>query len=136
MSDDPRRNPSLVLGLDFGASREEARRAFARRIRAVRRDGGRYTTEDLTWALHTVEHATDDAHSSVEWYRVPANRTLLAAPPDGLLFNPPAPVLARRTAPPSEADLEAIAQRALDEALAALLSTATAPANRNPYSQR
>src|SRR4051794_10284862 len=95
-----RRNPYVILGVPYGASRGEARRAAARRTRELRqREEAQYSTEDITWALHQVEQVIDDAASAVEVFRVPAAPGILDAPSGRGLFHPPAEPLPRRSDP-------------------------------------
>lgn len=69
-----RRNPYVILGLDYGASPEAAQAAFAKLSRRLRREGrARYGIEDATWALHEIEHAATDPNVNLGTYRVPAN---------------------------------------------------------------
>lgn len=70
-----RRNPYLVLGLPFGASRDEAVRSFARRTKFLRRLGpsSRARHTDLTGALHEIETAEGPADTRMAPYRIPAD---------------------------------------------------------------
>lgn len=87
MSDDSRRNPYLILGVPFGSSASEATRAFAKRSRSARAGSGAYSVEDLTWALHQVEHAEQNPHSTLSHFRIPADpdaaESLMPAGPAG-----------------------------------------------------
>ena len=117
--DDERRNPYFILGIDYGASRDAARKAAGRVLRRVKRDpDARYGVEDVTWALHQVEQAIDDPASAVNHYRVPADATLFVEM-GGLEI--PATPLERNTARPTSQDLEEIRSRALNEAVDALV---------------
>ncbi len=115
---DDRRNPYLVLGLAYGASVQEVRRAFARRSKEVSRGTfTAYTMEDLNWALYQLEQSQQDPDIDVTLYRVPANPSLFDSPsPDGNdhgFFNP-APVPIKRTTDPVDPEeIEAL----LDEAV-------------------
>jgi hypothetical protein len=85
-----RRNPYIVLGISFGASREEANKAFARKAKALRRRGGHGHTAltDLTWALNQVDEAIRQPETELGIYRVPADPHAY----DGVgvgVFNPP-----------------------------------------------
>ena len=116
----PERNPYLILGVDFGASGEVARRAFARAARRARREGGQWDVEDLAWALHEVEALESSPADLVSVYRVPANPDVFQ-PAGAGLFKPPAIALERRTAPGDEAALGSLrdsAARELDELVA------------------
>lgn len=90
-----RRNPYLVLGVPFGASRDEATRAFARRTKSLRRLGaaGRSRHTDLTGALHEIESTRSDPAAAMAPYRVPADPRAAALTADGLfgggVFAPP-----------------------------------------------
>jgi hypothetical protein len=111
---DERRNPYLILGVPYGASRGEARRAAARRTRELRqREDAPYSNEDVTWALHQVEQVIDDPSSAVEVFRVPAAPGILDAPSGQGLFHPPVIPLPRRTAPLSPEEFTQIRHRAV-----------------------
>jgi hypothetical protein len=111
---DERRNPYLILGVPYGASRNEARRAASRRTRELRRrQDAPYSTEDITWALHQVEQVIDDPASAVEVFRVPAAPGILDAPSGQGLFNPPAIPLARRSGPLTDEEFTGIRHRAV-----------------------
>jgi hypothetical protein len=90
-----RRNPYLVLGLPFGASRDEAVRAFARRTKFLRRLGpaGRARHTDLTGALHELETAPPEPATRMAPYRIPADPAVAGLTADGLfgpgVFAPP-----------------------------------------------
>lgn len=77
---DDRRNPYLILGLDYGADSIAASKAFARATRRVRREeNAPYSMEDVTWALHSIEHAESDPDATLDVYRVPADRSVYLA---------------------------------------------------------
>lgn len=82
-----RRNPYLILGLDFGASPQQAQAAFAKLSRKLRREtSGPYQIEDATWALHEIEHAATDPDVNLAVFRVPANPDAYRyQPADGVL---------------------------------------------------
>ncbi len=90
-----RRNPYLVLGVPFGASRDEATRAFARHTKFLRRLGpaGRSRHTDLTGALHEIESTRSDPAARMAPYRIPMDPRTAALGPDGLfgggVFAPP-----------------------------------------------
>jgi hypothetical protein len=122
MSDD-RRNPYFILGIDYGASRDAARKASGRVLRRVRRDAdARYGVEDVTWALHQVEQAIEDPASAVHHYRVPADPSLFVEM--GGLETPALP-LRRNTSKPTNEELAAIRLRAFDEAVDALFRSSS-----------
>ena len=81
------RNPYLLLGIPFGASREQANIAFARRTKALRRVGDRNANRDqltdLTWALNQIDEAATDI--SFDVYRIPADPATFGAPGAGVL---------------------------------------------------
>lgn len=71
-----RRNPYLILGVDFAAESAEAAAAFARlsrRLRRARSGSAVFTLEDATWALHEIEQAATDPEATIGVFRVPAN---------------------------------------------------------------
>src|SRR4051794_40501289 len=107
--DADRRNPYLILGLPYGAAPDDARRAFAQKVRSVRRtDDSIFTVEDLTWALHQIEQATEDATASVQFFRVPANRATLPAARPGELFAPRASSLPRTSTTTAQPEIDAL----------------------------
>lgn len=127
------RNAYLILGVAFGASPEQARKAFAARIRAIRSlSSPPYGVEDLTWALHTVEHAQADPSVVVDCYRVPADPDVYPPLPEGLLFTPPPSPMERRTPSADPAALVRLAAEALGDVLGDLAKSAR-PATADPY---
>jgi len=112
-----RRNPYVILGVDYGASRDEARRAAGRVLRRVKHaEDSQYSVEDVTWALHQVEQAIEDPGSIISYFRVPADPTVYERRSLGADSFSAIP-LERRTPSPSDADLEGIRTAALDEVL-------------------
>lgn len=84
-----RRNPYIILGIPFGASREEANVAFARKAKALRRKASaRLALTDLTWALNQVDEAIQHPERELGIYRVPADPNAYTVPAAGV-FNPP-----------------------------------------------
>src|SRR5687767_14931319 len=85
------RNPYLLLGIDYGSPLGEAKRAFARAARELKRGAARKTFEraDLSWALNEIEHAIDDAEAHIDYIRVPANPELYEWSGTGLLSPDP-----------------------------------------------
>lgn len=74
--DNKRKSPYLVLGVRFGASKDEAAKAFARATRRLRSSpDAPFDIEDLNWALHAVEQRIEDPAMSIDDYRVPADTT-------------------------------------------------------------
>jgi hypothetical protein len=108
------RNPYLILGVDFGASGAEARRRFALAARRIRREGGRWAKDDLTWALHEVESLETDPADSVSIFRVPADPQAFEPAGEGLFKPPPVP-LPRRTEPTTPEVLEGLRRAAARE---------------------
>lgn len=109
-----RRNPYLILGIPYGATRGEARRAAANRARELRhREDSPFTTEDVTWALHQVEQVIDDASSAVDVFRIPAAPGILDAPTGDGLFHPPDVPMARQSPPLSGEEHQEIRRRAV-----------------------
>jgi hypothetical protein len=85
------RNPYLILGIPFGASRQQANMAYARKARALRRLGeeGRTRLTDLTWALNQVDEALVHPEAAMEVYRIPADPDAFDATGEGVLSPPP-----------------------------------------------
>jgi hypothetical protein len=109
----PDRNPYLIIGVDFGASRDEARHAFARAARRTRREGGTWTIEDLNWALHEIDALEQNPADLVGLYRVPADPSVFE--PAGVgLFKPTPVALERQTAADEQAVSE-LKDGAIDE---------------------
>jgi hypothetical protein len=105
------RNPYVILGIPFGASREQANRAFARRARPLRRLGaeGRAQLTDLTWALNQIDEAIRDPEEALWVYRIPADPAVLAPSGSGEFAPQPRP-MGRRSG--DSADSVAALQRA------------------------
>jgi hypothetical protein len=118
----PERNPYLILGVDFGASHDDARRAFAHAARRIRRSGGAWEIEDLNWALHEIEALESDPADSVSLYRVPADPEVFEPQGGGLLRPAPVP-LSRRTL----SSVRRAAMRDLNEVLAVAIAAVVAP---------
>lgn len=109
MTDDQRRSPYLMLGLNFGASKGEAAKAFARATRRLRQmPDAPFDIEDLNWALHAVEQRADDPASSIDDYRMPADADAYAIPAGHGLLNPRVTPLERRSPASSAADVEVV----------------------------
>ena len=88
-----RRNPYIVLGIPFGASRDEATRAFLRRAKSLRRlgDAGRSLHTDLTAALKEIEERPDDPDAVMSPYRIPAVPDAERGTGAGVFAPPPEP---------------------------------------------
>ena len=113
------RNPYLLLGVDYGAPADEARRRFARAARRVRRaaadptTAGGTTVEDLNWALHEIQNQAGDPFDSVAVFRVPADPDVFTPRGEGMFAPPPVP-LPRRTST-TAADIDAVLGGLADE---------------------
>jgi hypothetical protein len=85
------RNAYVLLGLPFGASREEANVAFARKARALRRAGpeGHEQLTDLTWALNQIDEALANPAAAMHIYRIPADPDAFTASGAGLFAPSP-----------------------------------------------
>lgn len=114
MEDIRARNPYLVLGLPFGAGRNAATSAFARRSREVRAGRLAYSMDDLTWALHQIENLDDDDSALLTWFRVPADPSAFELSGGSSLVPSPEP-LARTTThdPQAYEHMRALAAREL-----------------------
>jgi hypothetical protein len=86
------RNPYLIIGVDFAASAEEARHAFAHAARRIRRQGGAWAVEDLTWALHEIETLEQNPADLVTIYRIPADPSVFEPAGEGLYRPLPVPI--------------------------------------------
>ena len=122
------RNPYVLLGLPYGASREQANVAFARRARALRRLGaeGKAQLTELTWALNQIDEAISDPDKELDVYRIPADPDAFEPKAVGL-FNPP-PERMARTTDPSTHDASPLVSEAVTELLrweVAVLAAAT-----------
>jgi hypothetical protein len=86
-----RRNPYLILGIPFGASREDATKAFLRRTKSLRRLGaaGRTLHTDLTGALKEIEDRPEHPDAVMTPYRVPADPDLERGIGTGAFAPPP-----------------------------------------------
>lgn len=90
-------NAYVVLGIPFGASRDVASKAFARRAKGLRHQpGGMERLTELTWALNQVTDVIRDPDAAVDVYRVPADPSALDPEGEGL-FRPPPELMVRTT---------------------------------------
>jgi len=120
--DQDRRNPYLILGVDYGVDKKSASRSFARASRRIKRSTDTpYTVEDLTWALSEIEGFDGNPQDVVSLFRVPADPGIFTPAAVGLLNPPPVP-LARRTAPGDEDALALCERDAAQELLCELLT--------------
>ena len=119
------RNPYGMLGLPFGASRDQASRAFAKMARGLRRqaDGADRLT-DLTWALNQIEEAIKDPRTALHLYRIPADPGSLDPEQPGLLKPPPE--FLERESPSSESDWAQLLGESGREALRAVVADVAA----------
>lgn len=141
-----RRNPYLVLGVDYGASREEVTAAYTRRSRVARADSGYpYSIDDLVWALDEIEGVDGTAavpaagaQSAALMFRVPADPTAYEPPPGPGLLRPEPVPLRRRSRPASRNEIAGLVNDARRDATAYALErlaeqverTLVAPAGR------
>ena len=78
------RNPYLILGLPFGAPRDEAKKAFLAKARMSRRGApGSVPMTDLTWALNQIEGLIGNPGRVMDIYRIPADPDMFTAPGSG-----------------------------------------------------
>ena len=91
------RNPYVLLGLPFGASRDEANIAFARRAKALRLAGaaGRDQLTELTWALNQIDEVIAHPAAAMHLYRIPADPSAFDASGVGVFAPGPEPLDAR-----------------------------------------
>ena len=117
-----RRNPYVVLGLDFGADASAARSGFAKaRRRLQSEDEPRYSMEDLTWALHQVEQIIEDPQLALGVFRVPADPSI-GTQAHGGVFSPTPEQPIRTTPPTTSGDYERIKRRAIAEIIGEILA--------------
>lgn len=118
---DKRRSPYLVLGIPFGASKNDAAKGFARATRRLRSmPNSPYDIEDLSWALHAVEQRIEDPSTSIDDYRMPADPDLYVIPHGSGILNPGIKPLSRRSPPSSDADREALKYLVIREVASAI----------------
>jgi len=111
-----RRNPYLVLGLPYGASKKEVRKGFAKRARDLKK--GKFTAyrnEDLNWALHQLELAEKDPELDIENFRAPANQILFDGDNDLGFFNPTVQPLSQKTSELPKSEIQNIIDQAVVE---------------------
>lgn len=116
-----RKSPYLILGVEFGASKDEAARAFAKATRRLRRQADApYDLEDLNWALHAIEQRADDPALSIDDYRMPANARAYEIPTGEGVLNPPVQPYKRRTPRTDELTIEALRAQVRHDVAASL----------------
>lgn len=124
MSNADRRNPYLILGIDYGASKAEAAAGFARLVKRLRAlDDAEFTIEDANWALHQVEQVQERPELAVHMYRAPADPSVFGGA-EGAGILQPEPVPEPRHTKQCPPDfLEALRREALREVLLALAAS-------------
>lgn len=132
------RNPYLLLGIDYGSPLGEAKRAFARAARELKRGAARKSFEraDLSWALNEIEHAIGDPEAHVGYVRVPANPELYKWSGSGFLSSDPylpGRATAAPAAPPSREMVEVAP--VVDVMGAPLLQALASEIGPDPYPQ-
>lgn len=116
-----RQSPYLILGVPFGASKDEAGRAFAKATRRIRKHADQlYDLEDLNWALHAIEQRVDDPVLSIDDYRMPANATVYEIPSGEGVLNPSIQSYQRRTPATDAVTLESLRAQVRHEVAASL----------------
>jgi hypothetical protein len=113
----------VILGLEFGASREAASLAFAKRARPIKKlaktnERAHEMLFDLTWALNQIDEAITNPDLSFEFYRVPADAGAFSPTGHGL-FSPPPEVLGRKH-DSADDDLVSLTDGAIRELLVVL----------------
>lgn len=115
-----RRNPYLVLGIPYGASKKEVRRSFAKRARQIKNEEfDAYRSEDLNWSLQQLEQAEKDPELDIENFRIPANPNLFQSETEEGFFNPPIKPMDRKSPHLTPWETQAI----IDEAVIDWLTT-------------
>ena len=115
------RNPFVMLGIPYGAPRDVATRAFARKAKGQRRrrvGESNADLTDLTWALNQVSEAIRDPRTALDVYRVPADPGALDPLGKGVLRPGPEPM--PRTTESSEGAWARLLDAAGEEAVALL----------------
>lgn len=114
-----RRSPYLVLGLEFGASKRDAARAFARATRRARTmSDAPFDIEDLNWALHAVEQREEDPSTSIDDYRMPADRDAYDLPDGFGILNPEVKPYPRASLATTPADVDLLRARLVKDVAA------------------
>lgn len=83
-----RRNPYLLLGIPFGASRDEVSKAYTRKVTASKAAGGT-PQADLAWALLQIEKGPQPPEAGLAPYRVPADPQWSYVDGPGVFAPPP-----------------------------------------------
>ena len=131
------RNPYLILGLDYGAHEEDARRALGRTMRRVRsQPDSPYAAQDVTWALNEIQRAETDPDAALKYFRVPADAGAYERTADGSgLFSPPARRMPRTSRATSADEWEGVKQQALEELARLVLSSPGGMQALKPYEE-
>jgi len=126
-------NPYVLLGIPFGASRELANVAFARKARPLKRQGeaGREGLVGLTSALNQIDEVLTEPDQVIDIYRVPADPEAFEGHGGGVFS--PAPELLGRRQPVSEQAIVMLMSRAAGEVLSEALRSAARCAGPIPY---
>jgi hypothetical protein len=124
------RNPYMILGIPFGASRAEANAAFAKKARVLKRGGDLDQMTDLTWALQRITVAITDPATAMELYRIPADPEAFQIDVEGVLKPPPEQLAA--VTGDHEAAVEALRQAAAREYLRYLVTVRAADVSLPP----
>jgi hypothetical protein len=122
------RNPYVILGIPFGASRAEANVAFARKARSLRRTVGSDTDQltDLTWALQRIDEAIRNPSAAMELYRIPADPEAFDSAGHGVMRPPPERLASRYTSEDREHALAQMQREAAREFLRYLVAVRVA----------
>ena len=117
--DQARRNPYVILGVDYGADPRTANLGFAKASKRVRQNANApFDSTDITWALSQVEHAGDSASQLFSVFRIPADQAAYAVPEGNGVLRIPAKPMSRQTQPVIQERLE---QLRIDAAFELLL---------------
>jgi hypothetical protein len=86
-----RHNPYILLGVPFGATHDEATKAFLRRTKSLRRLGAASHSlhTELTAALKEIEDQPDRPDAVMTPYRVPADPDIDRHTGSGVFAPPP-----------------------------------------------
>jgi hypothetical protein len=108
------RNPYVILGIEYGAPRDEANLAFARMARPLKRSKAQEALLNLTWALNQIDEAIKNPELALDIYRIPADKAAFESEGSGIFAPPPEHLSRRESTPDADlATLEATARREL-----------------------
>ena len=89
------RNPYIILGVPYGASKAEASEGHARALRRLKKDpDATYSESDLSWAIYQIEQVRGSSRPDDGIYRIPADPAVYSDCQYGLLQ--PRPVAMKR----------------------------------------